>query len=224
MPYITPDKLRDEILGVDSDDAPDSVLNSYITKSDKTVLQDISTEVILEEIYGSIDDSNKEFSLDYYPIADRDADGAVTVSDVTIKGWRVNSNVLFDELTVDSVLADKGIIMLESAPSAAVYDTITADYRYYTGHVDYDLIETASGQYAAFLWLLKEHSLMPLKLKMGGRRGMETSYGYTVPTYPYDKMLEQYHFTLDKIRSKLHKTIRMDKMVGTERELDGVSR
>lgn len=224
MAYTSALKIREELLGVDYEDAPDDILEKYIVKSDKAVIEDISTPVTLDEPSGAIDGINKEYQVTYYPIADRNADGIVDASDVTVRAWKKSSNVNYDTMTVSSVLAEKGYVTLSTAPSKDTYDKITADYRYYSGEVDYTLIELASSQYAAFLWLLKEHSLMPLKLKMGGRRGMETSYGYTVPTYPYDKMIEMYYLTLSRIRAKLHKMPRIEKVEDIERELDSVSR
>jgi len=209
MTYTTPDRIRELFLGVDATDAPDSQLYAYITMADNVLIEDITKEVTLEVPNGSVNGTNTEFSIENFPIADSNADKLVNGSDITVKGWKADG--VYDTLSVASLTPERGIFWLTSAPSASTYpEGISVDYRYQEGTVDWTLVEQGAAQYATFLYLFKEHSLMPLKLKMGGRKGLEFSYGYTVPTYPYDKMREQYHFTLSKIRDKLHKLIQMD--------------
>jgi len=221
MSYTTPKFVRENVLGVPVDEAPDAQLQEYIELADKVVMVDISTRVELEKLQQAIDGSGKKFQVKHFPIADINADSLVDGQDVEVKGWKTESD--FDSLTVANVLADKGIIILAEKPDLQTYKLgLTADYSYYPNPIDFNLVSLASAKYAAYLWLVKEHSLMPLKLKMGGRFGFETSYGYTVPTYPYDKMLEQYHLLINKIRTKSHRVTTFEKVRRPERKIPGV--
>ena len=204
MPYVTPDEVRELILGVDSEDAPDHVLNRYIEYAQQVVIRDIASWVWDEQPSGSIDGSNRVFTLSNCYIADTDGDAEVTGADIKVKGWKEDGT--YDELQVESVVPETGQFTLAKAPDPSVYKRLTVDYAHYQRQVDFNLVKLACALYAAILWLIREHSLMPLKFKIGGRKGFETGYGYTYPTYPYDKFLERYYDIIGRLTTMTRKT------------------
>jgi len=203
MPYATPDEVRELILGVDAEDAPDHVLNRYIEYAQQIVIRDISSRVMDETPTGTIDGSNKLFQLENKYLADLDGDGEVGPNDITVKGWK--SDGTYDTLQVSRVMSDAGMFELQTAPDSE-YTKITVDYAYYQRKVDYELVRLAVQIYSAVLYLIREHSLMPLKFKIGGRKGVEWGYGYTYPTYPFDKFLERYREIISKLTTMTRKT------------------
>jgi len=202
MAYVTPSEIRDELLGYDITDAPDSLVNKYITEAQQVLITDISASALEEELKGSIDGSNKEFRVKNYPIADTNGDSVINASDIeSVKGWKDDTN--YDTLTVSKIVAEKGIIILSTAPDPKVYKKITCNYRYYPGFLpDFTLVKLACKIYSTFLFALKEYALMPLRFQVGGRYGILFASGFTQPVYPYDKLLDRYNQIIQKIRKR----------------------
>ena len=195
MTYTTPSKVR-SLLGLDSTQAPDSVLNNFITYADQIVTRMISVLVVDEEMSGTIDGSNTEFYVSHYPIADTDYDKTVDTDEVTVYGWTDSSDPnTKTQLTVSQVKADIGLIILETAPTTD-YKKITCTYSYYTRKIDWNLVELASTLYTAYRFIVSEVLLVPeswslgsLKVKLGSRK-----------LYPYHELHREFLNVIDMIR------------------------
>jgi hypothetical protein len=214
MSYSNPGMLREELLGVSEDDLSDLIAESYIEKADQWLIVDISTRVRLE-VPTLVD--TKTYKVANFPLADVDADSEVTELDVEVFAWE--NDYTFDTLEVDSVLAEKGIIILKDEPDLVKYKNgLTVNYSFYPNPIDFKLVSYASAQLAAYLYLVKEFSFMPLRVNLG-RFGV--SYGYRGGTgmYPPDKMLERYQETLGKIKTKPYRVVIFTKQTESEREI-----
>jgi len=171
MPYTTPANIRD-ILGITSDVAPDTLLNSFINKADNVIFNTIA----IHEIDGKtgtskyargssgLDGKTTKLYVEHIPIADKNFDKIVDPSDVKLYGWKIkndeSSKVDLSSL-ITSVDWLSGQIVLSSAPSPDTYQKLTFDYYYYRYEVDWDLLELASKFYASYLFIIRELMLLP---------------------------------------------------------------
>lgn len=208
MAYSKSSDVRDKILNVTTDDAPDSLLNTYITQADEAIMRDLTIRVRNEGLSGSIDAVNCTFTTDNFPIADINFDKIVDTSDVTVYGWTVAGNEASKvALTVSSLNSESGLVYLATAPDADTYGNLTIDYSYYTNQTDWTLIEMASQIYAGYLFAAREISLQPARIQMGSLRiEYEPTRGVKLP---HDRLLERYKEILGKIRSKPFERVTM---------------
>jgi hypothetical protein len=193
MPYNDSDSVI-AICGI-KPKATDDVDN-FITIADRTVIERITIKVTDEIPYGTIDGSNKLFTLRNYPLADTNADSAVkgyqtsictsALADLHAYVWTAQPTVisypyaypntavprdlsLRTEVEIDNARSDfsKGNIWLVNAPSANTYSTITVSYSFYPNPLDFTLLKLEAALYAGYLFLLGKYSLYPKRLKLG---------------------------------------------------------
>jgi len=168
MAYTNPSKVRD-LLGVDINDAPDALLNKYITYGDEIVLRSI-TETIITEDLDQAGDSYNIYQTENPFIADRNFDQVVNTLDVTV--YYVDNDLNTLPLTVSSVDGTNGKIEISTIHTEAFLSTIDVkiDYQRYICKPDWTLIELASSYYAAFMWVGRELYLVPERYFLGELR------------------------------------------------------
>lgn len=208
MAYSNASDIRDKILNVTTDDAPDSLLNTYITQADEAILRDLTIRVRNEGLTGSMNGANCTFVTGNYPIADINFDKEVDTSDIAVYGWTIGGNEASKvALTVSSLNPESGLVYLATAPDAETYGNLTIDYSYYNNQIDWTLIEMASQIYAGYLFAAREISLQPARIQMGPLRiEYEPTRGVKLP---HDRLLERYKEILGKIRSRPFERVTM---------------
>jgi len=188
MAYTHPQDVRD-LLGLDVDQAEDSLLAEFLTKAQYVVLKYVQVSVIDEEV--DLDSSGTTFSVANAFIADIDFDASVGTADIKVYGWsdadHIDSRV---ELTVSTLWPNQGLIKLSA--DASGYEKITIDYSYYTAAIDWNLMGMATAYYAGMLWVAREEFLVPDELTIGGIRVKQKQ--------PWDKIRAEflrliYHMT-----------------------------
>jgi len=161
--YTTPQDIRD-LLGLTIDDAPDPILEEFITKAQEIILHYIQLRVLEEEI--SLDSSGSTFSLRYPFLADTNFDKVINASDMVVYGW-VDSDSIATRTTlgVSTIYPENGIVTL--AADSSSYEKITVSYSYYTCAIDWNLVAMATAYYAGMLWVAREEFLVPDELIIG---------------------------------------------------------
>lgn len=135
----------------------DTDVTALIADADRAVVRLTTTEVYLEELEGNVDDVNVDFRTLKRPIADTNASGSVTTSDVKVFYATYDPVTNWIELgaeqTVSSVLEKEGIITMSVAPT-----TITAEagvfsiYRYESrGDTNFDIYKLAATYFLAYM-------------------------------------------------------------------------
>lgn len=167
--YCTAIEVRD-LLGVDIDDAPDALINKYITKAQKIVMKHIQVPIINEEMGGEIksDATNNTFTAENPFWANTTGTLGIGTADFTVYLWTDED----DEFTKTSVSISKfdpvtGKVVLTTAPDSDTYEKITIDYSYYTCKVDWDLVSLATSYYAAMMFIGREFFLVPERVFLG---------------------------------------------------------
>jgi len=110
---------------------------------DKELVQSISNVKL-----NSIDGTTTDFYVQNWPIGDYDNDFDADASDVTVYAEENNAET---ELTVSSITAADGKIVMDSAPSSGIIMRIT--YCYLPRHIglDHELIKRATAYLTAFM-------------------------------------------------------------------------
>lgn len=135
----------------------DDEVNALLADADRAVVRLTTTEVYLEQLEGNIDGVNVDFRTRHRPIADKDADGSVDGSDVTIFYSTYDSVTNWRELgsgqTVTSIQAKEGIITMSTAPTTSTAEAgVFAIYRYDTkGQTSFDIYNLAATYYLAYM-------------------------------------------------------------------------
>jgi len=188
--------------GLGVEDISDEEVVELLTEADKIVLEDITRKVILEELTGDIDNSNKIFYTKHTPLADDDFDKSIGTSDVKVYAYYENPTTnerTLTELTVTSVDAKLGKITLSSAPQVSTTDKVLCTYRYYvSGKLpDWYLVKMASVYYACYLAYITEKGLLPVTFRLGS---LAVSYGRGGVEKPHRLFLNLYLQTIEAIR------------------------
>jgi len=155
VPYTTPSKVRDEILGVDATIAPDAILEKLIDISDRHIIRELTIKVERERLRHV---KEKVYATSYYPLADVTADTTVSPADV-----RVFTDE--EEVTVNYVLSDLGLVILDER-----VDEPYIDYSYWLRKPDWELVSHASSLLAGHKFYLREVSLYPEDFRLGALR------------------------------------------------------
>jgi len=141
MAYATDEQIR-KICNFTTNEISD--LTEQIAAADKWLLSRITTKHELEAIDGIIDGSNTEFRVQEWPIADDDLDATVDKDDVEVFYATYsdpNQFIVYGAAqTVTSVVANDGIINVETAPTSTTAECgVFANFRTWNVYeVDYD--------------------------------------------------------------------------------------
>ena len=181
-----------KVIGITAEDASDEDLLFFITNAQQELLEEVTIPVKDGKVVGLIDGSNREFYLGFYPVADRDFDLEATTADVSVYSWTDTGDLdTKTSVTVESIDPLEGRIILSSPPSTSV-EALTADYRYFTNEVTYDLLSEACIFLAAAKWTRSEFLMIPDSWTLGGIRIRHTR--------PYTELLSEYQSILSIIR------------------------
>jgi len=190
--------------GLSSTDIDDSTVQDLLSEASRRVLNDISRLLIYEELEGDINGSNKYFYTKHTPIADNDMDKDIDTSDVSVYAYREDTssnNITLTSLTVSSIDAYLGKIVLASAPSSNTVDKVVITYRYYvSGKIpDWSLVDLATVYYACYLAYITEKGLLPVTFRLGS---LAYSYGRGGVDKPHRIFLRLYENTINQIRGR----------------------
>jgi len=177
--YTTEQDVRD-LLGLSIDEAPDDVLEEFITKAQQVILHYI--QIPVDEEVASLDSSGQTIVLSHKYLADTNFDKQITPSDVTVYGYYDESMETRSTLQVSTIWPEQGVIKLAS--SASSYETVTVSYSYYTCAIDWNLVSLATAYYAGMLWVAREEFLVPEQLAIGNIRVRQTQ--------PWDKLRNEF--------------------------------
>jgi hypothetical protein len=165
MAYTTPDKVR-KILGIEEDDAPDEILNTFINDATKIIIRRLTVRVINEEPEVGYKTDNTEWYCLQDFIADINGDKVINKDDITVFQWgSLGDESTKTEIEVSSLNPIGGRILL-TIPLPAGY-SITVDYSYYMNQIDWDLVDLAAAYYAAKMWVERELMLVPQTVRIG---------------------------------------------------------
>lgn len=154
MVYATATGVR-TLTGLTTSDISDADLTSLGVIADKQVLRDVSVRIILEEMEGTIDGTNKEFRAKNREFCDTNYDSAVNASDVTVYTMDVDATTGFEEytsVTVSSVSTINRIVTLSTAPATSV-DGVYINYSFAVPNLDYAQVVQAANLYTGYLAL-----------------------------------------------------------------------
>lgn len=163
MAYTTANKVREQILGVSSSEAPDDVLNPLIDLATKVVIRRLTVRVLNEQ--PTPGNTSREFYLSHPFIADVNGDKIIDANDVKVYVWEsFGDESTKEEVTVESLNPLSGRIVLSEDPGDKV---VTVDYSYYLNQIDWDLMDLATAYYAAKMWIERELMLVPPSFRVG---------------------------------------------------------
>ena len=178
--YTTPQDVRD-LLGLTNDDAPDAILEEFITKAQNVILHYIQIRVQEEEI--TLDTSGKTISLTNIFLADTNFDKLINTLDITVYGYVDEDSIdTRTTLSVSTIWPENGILKLTS--DASSYDKVTVSYSYYTCAIDWNLLALATAYYAGMLWVAREEFLVPDELTIGNVKVRQRQ--------PWNKLREEF--------------------------------
>jgi len=183
MVYNEPDDVR-RIGNLTPKQAPNDLLQEFINKADRSLINGITVQVRNEEMVDDInrnykqviDGDNKVYYTQHFPLADTNATYTeinsitkwVWTDDITVYTWGTK----FDESTRSEVtvidINDKtGRIELETAPSAASVAWVTCEYSYYYNEMDWDLIQEVAALGALLRWARRIYFWQPDSARIG---------------------------------------------------------
>jgi hypothetical protein len=178
--YTTPQDVRD-LLGLEIEDAPDDILEEFISKAQNVLLHYIQVKVIEED--AALDSSGQTISLTYRFIADTNFDKVIDAQDVIVYGYSDADSVESrTTLSVSTIWPENGILKLSS--DASNYEKVTVSYSYYTCAIDWDLVAMATAYYAGMLWVAREEFLVPDDLTIGNVKVRQRQ--------PWNKLREEF--------------------------------
>lgn len=162
--YITAAQVR-FYTGLSLIDASDDDLVDFLSPATKAIIEQITAVREWEVLDGDMNDTS--FWVAKYPIADTDGDKSVGTDEVTVYEWSDrNDPSTKTEVTVSSVVASEGKIVLASAPSSTA-EVVTANYRYYQNAPDWDLVTQATAFYCGYLYTLTKWIWIPDTYRVG---------------------------------------------------------
>ena len=183
MVYNDPDNVR-RIGNLTATQAPNTLLEDFIDKADRSLINGITVQVRNEEMVHDInrlnkqviDGSNKVFYTQNYPLADANATFTI-VNSITKWIWTDDLKVYvwgtkFDEstrseVTVTDINDKTGRIELETAPSSDSVAWVTCEYSYYYNEMDFEIVKEVSGLGALLRWARREYFWHPDSLRIG---------------------------------------------------------
>lgn len=179
--YTTPQNVRD-LLGLTIEDAPDDILEEFITKAQNVLLHYIQVKVIEEEVIPDAT-TGTTISLSNQFIADVNFDKNINTLDVTVYGYEDEDSIESrTELSASTIWPENGILKLSA--DASDYDKVTVTYSYYTCSIDWDLVDMATAYYAGMLWVAREEFLVPDELTIGNVKVRQRQ--------PWNKLREEF--------------------------------
>jgi hypothetical protein len=172
MAYTTPDKVR-KILGVEIGDAPDEILNTFITDATKVVIRRLTVRVINEIPEQGYKTDNTEWYCLKDFIADVNGDKIINKDDIAVFKWEnlgdESTKTQVDVLSLNPI--GGRILLVDPIPTGY---SITVDYSYYMNQIDFDMVDLAAAYWAARMWIERELMLVPQTVRIG----RVTSKGY----------------------------------------------
>ena len=142
--------------------------------ADRVLLQDITSRVQHEELYGQRDGSNKYFYLNHSYPADTDFDSTASAhtidnTDIDIYFWTDAADLSTATLQTSGYTVDPytGMVTFTTAPTATEAAKITATYSYYRKKPDIALIIHAANVLACAFYAAYEWDLLPSNYRLG---------------------------------------------------------
>lgn len=197
MALVTADQVR-LFCGIPVDRNPDDQINPFITEAQKLFVGDIAIRVFDEEHTSDLILSSNRIQASYSPIADRDYDGVITMSDVSAYIWTTaNDPSTRSSVPVISVDQRSGVVSLASAifPTVNAGGKITIDYSYYAAPIRDELVQLAVSYMTGYLYITSQTMLLPESYALGPLR--YTKY------QPVEKLLKNYKRTMNLLRVRI---------------------
>jgi hypothetical protein len=177
-------------LGLSVSEAPDETVYEYIDEAQIDVRKDTSFYVFDDVLTGKIDGNNTTFSTTNNFIADRNFDSTVTVDDIDVYAWVDKENpATKSSVSLSTIYPEYGKVILASAPVSK--DQVTANYYYYYGPINFDIVKEACADLAAYYYAQREILLMPKQWMHGAYRFMKSG--------EYKDLLVKYYSRIDRI-------------------------
>ena len=152
-PYVTIDDFR-ELTLMGPGEVSDRDFEQIRPRVDRAVLDRIAVRVRYEELSGTIDDSNTEFSTAHKPIADADLSKVYDSADVEVYEAVNTSEGNLDygttTVSVSSIEQLNGVINLSSAPTTGIA-SVYGNYSYYKQVYETETLREAGVYMAAYL-------------------------------------------------------------------------
>lgn len=207
LTYCNAQDVRD-ILGVEIDDAPDNIINKYITKAQKVVMKHIQVPIINEGMSGNIDGINSTFTAENPFFADTDGSLSINTLDFTVYLWPDEADEFSKvRASISTFNPETGAIILTSAPTDTGTEKITIDYSYYTCKIDWDLVTLATSYYAAMMYVGREFYLVPERVFIGELRLQRTK------GEPWETLRREFRRVIDLLVAAPMTKIDYEKMV-----------
>lgn len=179
-----------ELVGLDTEQAPDSKLSQFLTRARATVLREVSGEmqddVLLDSNGAPAGGDGKAYFTSWFPVADRNLDGLVSVLDIDVHTWsdRLDPGSKVQLATTTYSIADFGggpaahgrIFINTGAFGGTTPQLLTATYRYWLWLPDSDgfsLLNDAINLMCGYKFVQSELFLIPEKYSIGGVRVSE---------------------------------------------------
>ena len=196
MSYTTPSEVRLR-LGLTEDDAPDNIVNKFITDAEHMMLKELSSYRKDEELYGIIDGNNKVFYTENRYIADIDFDQTVDDNDVTVNLWTDSTDPGTKTSTpVTSINALSGAITLTTAPPIATTAKVTCDYRFYFSEIDWTLVNMATAYLAGYMWIIRDRLLLPDSVSFGSMK-------WRISFPQWRELYKEYEKIMQRLRGRM---------------------
>lgn len=165
--YTTPEKIR-TLLGVESDVASNSVLQTFIQDAIEVIIRRVTARVLNEEATSG--ETSVEFFTEFPFMADIDGDKEILpITDFTVWVWtdlgdEDTKTDISNKVDVSKSNPLTGRIVLTEEPAT---ENITVDYSYYLNKMDFSLAGQAAAYYAGRMWIERELLLVPKHFKLG---------------------------------------------------------
>jgi len=206
--YCTPTDVR-KIANLTTNDISDSDLAEIISYAVAFLNHEINSKIVEEEVRSidttrenTIDGVNKTFYVQNsfkWPLGDLNDDGEVTTDDVIVYEYDSEGNK--SQVTVDSIDANLGKIVLSSAPASGHKLTITYCYAPLSESEPHPMIRMATAYLAAALAYTKIEAKDFERISIGRLTVAKTESGFDKYFSVYQKYV---HFIKSKIMRKVH--------------------
>jgi len=217
MPWTDIDSVR-LATGLTPEELPDAQINKFIPIAQKLVRGDTGVKIEFAKLEGAINGQNRKFKVPQPPIGDADFDLSVGATDVQVWGLtEAEDESTKQSLTVSSVYALTGLVVLQTAPSNFV--ELRADYYNSWIMEDPDTVKYATSLIVGCLHALSEFGMSPTMYRLGSMV-LEYSLGTRVIALglPYKRFWDEYQRLMSPYRRKILETMERGPMEWEKRE------
>jgi len=183
MVYNEPENIR-KIGNLTASQAPNNLLEDFINKADRSLINSITVQVRNEEMVNDInrtesqviDGNNKVFYTQHFPLADTNSSYTlinneikwVWTDDIKVYTWGTKyDESTKSEVTIININDKTGMVELETAPSSDSIAWITCDYYHYYNEMDFEIIKEVAAIGALLRWARREYFWHPDSIRIG---------------------------------------------------------